>query len=182
MGTLRFWICALLIAWAMVGAPIGLMAGDREIRIYVTAPTPVRDNLGFIDPVATKSLDDSAHDLRNDWKLRGLQIVRERSAAELVLTVTGRGMDDTIWGTTAIALPLANGGAVAAAEPSVLHRYWVEAHLAIRNDDVHTFTTIATHKLPSSAGAWTQCAGQIGEELRAWVKANRDAILARLRQ
>jgi hypothetical protein len=175
----RFWTCALMVGW-LVGSSIEFGARDREIRIFVTAATPVRDDRGFIEPIATKSLNDSAHDLRDGWTLRGLKIVQKREDAELVLTVTGRGMDDTIWGTTAIAVPLPNGGAVASAQPSVLHRYWVEAHLAIGTDDVHTFRTGWMHKLPSSSGAWSKCADQIGEELRMWVKANRDAIMARL--
>lgn len=166
-----------LVVGLTLACTASLGEGADRLRVFVTADLPVRDSRGFVDPHATNEIRDSVKDF-DSWALRKFRLVRRREDADIVLLVRGRGIDRTIWGSTAGAVPLARGAVGAVATPSVVHTFWVSADVVIAGQTRETFIGKASQRMPSSAGAWHACADEIGKALREWTAANRKEIAA----
>lgn len=161
-----------LLVYCLVGSSATAIAKDRKFTLYITS-AEIRDAHGFVDPLARKPLEDSAKDIRQDnMRLRDFRPAKFAHDADLLLTIVGRGVDDEIWGSTTVSLPLQGGAQFSAAQPSVLHHFWVEAQLSIRGLEAHTFRADTSHQLRSSSGAWTNCADSLAKQITVWTKAN----------
>ena len=120
---------------------------------------------------ATKPISDSVKDLQKQLRRdKRLRIVAATAAPTIRITVLGRGVGSAPAGTFVTESATHSGIAVMAL-PMTRLDHWVHAEVLIGGvswNMVGTYSAVAGNH----AGAWTQCAKFIAEDVGAWVDAN----------
>jgi hypothetical protein len=163
-------IAALVMLLAPVLPSASMQFQDGRIAVYVTAPT--RD--GFVD--TGKDIQDSVKDIRNKIKdTKELRLAEQASDADVILTVVTRGVGSQAYGVRTNVYSNYYSGTDVSTVPIVANTFWISTVLQAGKYRKE-FTGTQTQSSAMSMGAWTEIAGRISKEVKAWALANADQL------
>jgi len=142
-----------------------------KISIHLTAP--MKD--GFVD--TNKGIQDSIKDVRKRLaKDKHIIIVDDRSRADIVLTIVGRGIHYEKTGRTEVTTNFYDSETSTRTETTTQDTYssgmWVTAVMQFGN-----FQKQIQAGSGNEPGGWSQCATQIADDVKSWVAANATRVI-----
>jgi hypothetical protein len=148
-------------------------AQDFRISVYVGAP--MRD--GFVD--TGKDIQDSVKDVRSKIRdVKELRVVDQVSDADVVLTVVTRGVGSEAFGVRTNVYNTYYSGTEISTAPILANTFWISTVMQVGKYRKE-FTGQQTQSSAYSLGAWSEIAGRIAKEVRAWSIANADQLRAK---
>ena len=147
-----------------------------KISIYLAAP--MKD--GFVD--TNKGIQDSIKDVRKRLaKDKHITIVDDRSRADIVLTIVGRGMHYEKNGRSEVTTNYYDSETSSRTETTTQDIYssgvWVTA--VMQFGSFHKQIQAGAGNEP---GGWSQCATQIADDVKSWIAANGTRVLRMRKQ
>ncbi|HVW04892.1 MAG TPA: hypothetical protein VHB78_07765 [Vicinamibacterales bacterium] len=153
---------------------LGWLIGQTPSSVTVFVSAPSRD--GFVD--TDRGLQDSINDVANRLrKAKDVTVVDRREIADVILTVTARGVGSESYGQR-LSYRDAYGGADLDSTPIVANTFWVSSVLQVGKYRKE-FRGARTQSSAQSLGAWGLCADELVKNLRAWISANHATIVQR---
>ena len=160
-------------ALLLFSALVAQTPADARIGVYVTAP--MRD--GFVD--TGKDVQDSVKDVRNKiGDTKELRLVNQAADADVILTVVTRGIGSQAYGVRTNVYSGYYTGTEVSTQPIVANTFWISTVLQAGTYRKE-FTGTHTQASAASLGAWTDIAGRIAKEVKAWVSANAEQLRAK---
>jgi len=143
-------------------------AKDKPMKMALFLAAPERD--GFVD--LDHGIADSSKDLVTAfWRMAEVRLVKSRREAELVLTISGRGVASQAIGDQAMVFPI-GVGVIASTTPVFQNDYWLSTVLEVSPTYQKAFIGRSSHTAPTSMGAWGVCAKMVAADVQAWIAAN----------
>jgi hypothetical protein len=109
--------------------------------------------------------------------MKELRIVEDRNDADVVLTVVTRGVGAEAYGTRTSVNEVYRGAEVTTA-PMYANTFWISTVLSA-GQYRKEFVGSQTQESAVSLGAWSQIAGRVAKEVRAWAVTNGDQLRSR---
>jgi hypothetical protein len=149
----------------------GPTATPLKMALFIT--TPERDGFMEID----RAIADSTKDLARAFdRMAEVRLVQHRREAELVLTVSTRGVGNQARGEMSIAVPLGKRGVIESTTQVVQSDYWLSTVLEVGPTAPtyqKEFLGQSSNLASGSMGAWSTCARMVAQDVQAWIVGNR---------
>ncbi len=165
----------LLIGVLALFVSVGQVPPAQDFRISVDVGAPMRD--GFVD--TGKDIQDSVKDVRNKIRdVKELRVVDQVSNADVVLTVVTRGIGSEAFGVRTNVYNTYYSGTEVSTAPIMANTFWISTVMQVGKYRKE-FTGQQTQSSAYSLGAWSEIAGRIAKEVRAWSIANAEQLRAK---
>jgi hypothetical protein len=167
--------------WLPVAVAIALAAPvsakDKMVPITVSIGAPTQG--GFIE--TTQEVADSIHDVTNRLQgTDGITLVARPDQADVRIVITARGVGSELFGQRLLYQEYYRSAELTSV-PISQSTWWVSGVLTVRTGNYRKeFTGAYTHPagLAYYGGAWRECSKTLAKNLKAWIAANRDRLLA----